>query len=63
MSQIWIEKLRSASSKVERDEILLRELNDLRRHKYLSENGRERLYDEVEEQMRDLVALALSGER
>jgi len=55
----WIEKLRAATSKVERDEILLRELFAAQKHHSRGElvlAGR--CEDEVEEQMRALADLA-----
>lgn len=63
MSQIWIERLRAATSKVERDEILLWELNEVARRRYRNSNERERLTDEVAEQMRALADLVTTPER
>ena len=56
MSQIWIEKLRNARTEVERDEILLRDLRDTRRA--LNQTQATRLYEEVQDQLRALAALA-----
>lgn len=64
MSQIWIEKLRSATSKVERDEILLRDFFAAQKHRSRGELVlAQRHEDEVEEQMVALADLAISGER
>lgn len=61
MSQLWIEKLRAAPTRAERDHILLRELRDGRRTHH--EKERERCYDEVEEQLRALADLAFGQDR
>lgn len=53
MIQAWIEKLRAARSKAERDEILLRSFRDYRKNP--SGPG---LRDDVEEQLRALASLA-----
>ena len=53
----WIEKLKAASSKVERDEILLRDFKELKRV-YLTPAQRVRLENEIEDQLRALANLA-----
>lgn len=58
MSQLWIEKLRGAKTQVEFDEILLRDFNEMR--KEYRTNIKERIRDDVEDQIRALAALAFT---
>jgi len=62
MSQMWLDKLEAATSQVERDEILLRGFKELRRvTTTLSDyRQRDRLFDDVEEQLRALASRALT---
>lgn len=56
MTQIWLEKLKDAPSKVERDEILLRSLKESRRS--LNDRVRADASGDVEDQLRALADLA-----
>lgn len=67
MSQMWIERLREAPSKVARDEILLREFKQIRVNDCFcpcceweeeDDPAEARNYAEVEEQMRVLADIA-----
>lgn len=60
MSQFWIEKLEAASSKVERDRVLLREWREL--NQTYDAVRAERLRRDVEEQIVALADLAFSKE-
>ena len=61
MSQMWLDKLEAATSKVERDEILLRELRAMGKAIRNDDRvQRDRLLDDVEEQLRALASRALT---
>jgi len=59
MSQMWLDAMAAATSVVERDEILLRSLREI--DKYHSERQRERVRDDIEEQLRALADRAFPG--
>jgi len=61
MSQMWLDKLEAATSQVERDEILLREFRAMGKAIRNDDRvQRDRLLDDVEEQLRALASRALT---
>lgn len=61
MSQIWLEKLRDAPTKVERDEILLRDWREF--NTTLHAIRKDDLRGDIEDQLRALAGLAFDSER
>jgi len=61
MSQMWLDKLEAATSQVERDEILLREVRAMGKAiRNLDNVQRDRLLEDIEEQLRALASRALT---
>jgi len=61
MSQMWLDKLEAATSQVERDEILLREVRAMGKAiRNLDNVQRDRLLEDIEEELRALASRALT---
>jgi len=61
MSKMWVDKLEAATSQVERDEILLREFRAMGKAIRNEDHvQRDRLLDDIEEQLRALASRALT---